>query len=102
MKMHMKKLLFVTTIVLSGILISSCHWSDNRHMKRSVSKEELVGTWMATPFSMKCLKETGHKEYLKIEDHRLVLYEDGACKFKSMQNVNLASDSGIGYRYVLK
>jgi len=79
---------FLTLILLFSF--TACQWSEDRHIKRDVSSDELLGEWGATPFAMECLKKTGHKNYLNVNDHRLVLYEDGTCEFKSIQNLDVA------------
>jgi hypothetical protein len=85
----MKKREAIALLIMIVLSMSSCQRSEDRYLKRHVAAGELAGSWETTPFAMKCLKETGHSQYLNISDHSLQIRLDGTCRIKSVLNIAL-------------
>ncbi len=95
-KNNFQALLFFVGMIFM-FLLCSCQFSENRHLKREVKRNELIGTWIATPFAIKCLQWSGFKNHLATNDHQLVLNENGSCRYKSFQNFFIISGSTPKY-----
>jgi hypothetical protein len=61
------------------LVFAACQFSENRHLTRQVSRDEVVGTWVATPFAIKSLGEVGVRDHLSASEQVLVLRPDGSC-----------------------
>ena len=73
-------LLFVATA-------AGCQFSENRYLTRTVRSEELVGSWQATEFAIKSLRDVGVSDHLAVHEHTLVLKADGSCSIRTIMNV---------------
>ena len=58
-------------------VLSGCQFSENRYLTRPVKPGEAVGTWRATEYAIKSLREVGVREHLTVQEHKLVLRPDG-------------------------
>ena len=69
------------------VLIAGCQHSENRYARRAIKPEGLVGTWGATEFAMKSLRDNGVREHLNREEHELILRTDGTCSIRTIMNM---------------
>ena len=46
-----------------------------------------MGTWRATEFAIKSLRDIGVREHLTSRDHTLVLRVDGSCSLRTIMNM---------------
>jgi hypothetical protein len=52
-----------------------------------VKAEELVGSWRATEFAIKNLRDVGVRNHLAVHEHTLVLWPDGSCSIRTILNM---------------
>jgi hypothetical protein len=83
-------------IVLAAVL-AACQFSENRYAKRAIRSDELPGTWRATDFAIKSLRDVGHTEHLDKADHEIILRADGTCSIKTVFNAPLAFSNDPEY-----
>ena len=50
----------------------ACQFSENRYLARTVRAEALVGSWRATEFAIKSLRDVGIRNHLAAHEHTLV------------------------------
>jgi hypothetical protein len=79
-------------------LLAACQFSENRYATRTMRADELVGTWTATDFAIKSLRDVGHTQHLNRSDHEFTLRADGTCRIKTVFNVALTRGSDPEYR----
>jgi len=79
-------------------LLAGCQFSESRYLARSVTSDELVGTWQATEFAIKSLRDVGVQEHLSVREHTLVLRRDGSCSVRTNMNVPVVGTSAENYR----
>ena len=68
-------------------ILAGCQFSENRYLTRPVKPGELVGTWRATEFAIKRLRDVGVREHLTVQEHKLVLRPDGSCSIQTVMNM---------------
>jgi hypothetical protein len=68
-------------------IATGCQFSENRHLVRVVKTEELVGSWRATEFAIKSLRDVGVRNHLAVHEHTLVLRADGSCSIRTFMNM---------------
>ena len=73
-------------------ILAGCQFSENRYLTRPVKSSELVGSWRATEFAIKSLRDVGVREHLTVQEHTLVLESDGSCSVKTVMNMLEAAD----------
>ena len=66
---------------------TGCQFSENRYLARTVRPEELVGSWQATEFAIKSLRDVGVSGHLAVHEHTLVLRADGSCSIRTIMNL---------------
>jgi len=71
---------FVLTLV-------GCQFSENRFLARAVRSDELIGSWRATEFAIKSLRDVGVRDHLTVAEHSLVLRADGSCRIQTVMNM---------------
>ena len=81
---HMRRLL---TLLLFPAIFTGCQFSENRYLARQVTSQELVGTWRATEFAIKSLRDVGVRDHLMVQEHTLVLRADGSCSIRTIMNM---------------
>jgi hypothetical protein len=86
----MKKAIIILVVFMCNLTILSCQRSEDRYLKRPVTTAELIGSWVPTPFAIKCLKETGHSRHTNIADHEIEIRSDGTCHIRTVLNVMLS------------
>jgi hypothetical protein len=69
------------------LALAACQFSENRYLTRAVSAGELVGSWRATEFAIKSLRDVGVRDHLRIEEHTIVLSPDGSCSVRTVMNM---------------
>ena len=74
-------------------ILSGCQFSENRYLTRPVKPGEVVGTWRATEFAIKSLREVGVREHLTVSEHKLVLRPDGSCSIQTVMNMPVFSEA---------
>jgi hypothetical protein len=74
-------------LVLFVAIVAGCQFSENRYLDRAVRSEELVGSWRATAFAIKSLRDVGVREHLTVQEHTLVLRADGSCSVRTIMNM---------------
>ena len=79
-------------------ILSGCQFSENRYLTRPVRPGELVGTWRATEFAIKSLRDVGVREHLTVQDHTLVLRPDGSCSITTVMNMPVFDSEAADYR----
>ena len=87
-----------TAVLVILVVLGACQFSEDRYIRRIVRPDELVGTWRATEYAIKSLRDLGHKDHLERGDHEMTLRSDGTCSIKTVFNVHLAWDSDPDYR----
>jgi hypothetical protein len=88
---------FVAVLVIA-VLPAGCQFSENRYLARTVTSEELVGTWQATEFAVKSLRDIGVREHLTVQEHALVLRVDGSCSVRTIMNLPVMPPEAADYR----
>lgn len=83
---HLPYMRRVAFLVLAA-LAAGCQFSENRYLARTVRSEEVVGSWRATEFAIKSLRDVGVTSHLAMEDHTLVLRADGSCSVRTIMNM---------------
>ena len=61
------------------VLSAKCQYSENRYARHAVTRQQLVGTWTATDFSLGCLAKLPNEGHLTKSENQLVLRQDGSC-----------------------
>jgi len=84
------------TLFLVMSLFAACQFSENRYLTRLVKPEELIGSWQATEFAIKSLRDVGVRDHLSVQDHTLVLKADGSCSIRAI--LNMPVEGRIDYR----
>lgn len=79
----MQRVGFLVFLAIAG----GCQFSENRYLTRTVRSEELVGTWRATEFAIKSLRDVGVGNHLAVREHTLVLRADGSCSIRTIMNM---------------
>jgi hypothetical protein len=69
-------------------IATGCQFSENRYLARAVKAEELVGSWRATEFAIKSLRDVGVANQLRVEDHTLLLSADGSCSIGTFMKIS--------------
>ena len=67
--------------------LAGCQLSENRFLARAVRSDELIGSWRATEFAIKSLRDVGVRDHLTVEEHTLVLRADGSCRIQTVINM---------------
>jgi hypothetical protein len=75
------------TLLLFPAIFMGCQFSENRYLARQVTSQELVGTWRATEFAIKSLRDVGVRDHLMVQEHTLVLRADGSCSVRTIMNM---------------
>lgn len=75
------------------ILVTGCQFSENRYLDRPVQAEELVGTWQATAYAIKSLRDVGVRDHLDVQQHMIVLKADGSCSIRTFMIMPLDGSS---------
>ena len=88
----------ISAAIVLVAVVAACQFSENRYAKRVIRSEELPGTWRATDFAIKSLRDVGHTEHLNKADHEIILRGDGTCSIKTVFNVPLAFGTDPEYR----
>jgi hypothetical protein len=83
----------LTVFVVAAV---GCQFSENRYLTREVRPDELVGTWRATEFAIKSLRDLGVDDHLTVNEHAIVLRADGSCSIRTI--MNLPIDGPADYR----
>lgn len=68
-------------------IATGCQFSEHRYLARTVRSEELVGSWEATEFAIKSLRDAGVSNHLAVHEHALVLRGDGSCSIRTIMNM---------------
>ncbi|PYS55576.1 MAG: hypothetical protein DMG13_03505 [Acidobacteria bacterium] len=89
----------LVTLLSVVSLLASCQFSENRYLTRLVKPEELIGSWRATEFAIKSLRDVGVREHLSVQDHTVVLKADGSCSIQTI--VNMPDEGRVDYRTYL-
>ena len=79
-------------------ILAGCQFSENRYLTRPVKPGELVGTWRATEFAIKSLRDVGVREHLTVQEHTLVLRPDGSCSIQTVMNMPGFLSEAADYR----
>src|SRR5437867_1887240 len=87
-----------TPVLLLFVLLSACQFSEDRYARRTIRPDELYGTWRATEYAIKSLRDVGHNDHLSRDDHEIVLRPDGTCSVKTVFNVSLTLGPDPDYR----
>jgi hypothetical protein len=74
-------------LILLAATSAGCQFSENRYLARTVNPRELVGTWRATEFAIKSLRDVGVRDHLAVQDHTLTLRADGSCAIRTIMNM---------------
>ena len=69
------------------MILTGCAFSENRYLARAVTSEELVGSWRATEFAIRSLRDAGVRDHLAVQAHTLVLRADGSCSLQTIMNI---------------
>jgi hypothetical protein len=77
----------VAFLVFVLAISAGCQFSENRYLARTVRSEELVGSWRATEFAIKSLRDVGVSNHLAVHEHTLVLRADGSCSIRAIMNL---------------
>lgn len=88
---------FLPVLGITALLVG-CQFSENRYLARAVTREELVGTWQATEFAIKSLREVGVQQHLMVQEHTLVLRADGSCSVRTIMNMPVTEPEAVDYR----
>ncbi len=83
-------------LVVLFAIATGCQFSENRYLARTVRAEELVGSWQATEFAIKSLRDVGVTDHLAVHEHTLALRADGSCSIRTIMNVPI--DGAVDYR----
>ena len=87
--------------VISCLLLGSCQFSESRFASHDIARGELIGTWIATEYAIKSLRDVGVKQHLKRADHVIVLRSDGSCLAKTFFKPEYAADGrNLDYRSI--
>ena len=78
------------------VLLASCQHSENRYLRRVVKPEEIVGSWRATEFAIKSLRDLGVQDHLAVQDHTLMFKANGSCSIQTI--VNMPEEGRADYR----
>ena len=70
------------------LIATACQFSENRYLARTVRPEELVGSWRATDFAIKSLRDVGVANHLTVDEHTLVLRADGSCSIQTFMKIS--------------
>jgi hypothetical protein len=74
-------------LVLFVMILAGCQFSENRYLDRAVKADELVGSWRATEFAIKSLRDVGVNDHLTVQEHTMVLRADGSCAIRTVMNL---------------
>lgn len=74
-------------VVILLPILAGCQFSENRYLTRAVTADELVGTWRATEFAIKSLRDVGVRDHLTNDEHTIVLRADGSCSLRTVMNL---------------
>ena len=69
------------------MILAACQFSENRYLARAVTSDELVGSWRATDFAIRSLRDVGVRDHLTVQAHTLVLRADGSCSLQTIMNM---------------
>ena len=69
-------------------IAAGCQFSENRYLARAVRSQELVGSWRATEFAIKSLRDVGVANHLAVHEHTLVLRADGSCSIRTFMKIS--------------
>ena len=86
-----------TCVLLILVALGACQYSEDRYARRTISPDELIGTWRATEYAIKSLRDVGHKDHLERGDHEFTLRSDGTCGIKTVFNISLGWNSDPEY-----
>lgn len=73
----------LVAVAISVVSASGCQWSEDRYLKREVTQEEVVGTWVLRPESVQDLDSIGIQIGDDRSSHRLELDADGGCELRT-------------------
>ena len=54
---------------------------------------ELLGSWRATEFAIKSLRDVGVHNHLTVQEHTLVLRADGSCSIRTVMNMPVSPEA---------
>jgi len=78
----------VTSAFLAVILVlvgaANCQWSEDRFLERRVTSEELVGTWVLRPESVRDLDSVGVELGQDRSSYRIEIDCDGRCDLRTI------------------
>jgi hypothetical protein len=78
----------VAWAVLASISATAgCQFSEKRTLRRTVTKDEISGTWQATALALKSLRDIGVRDHLRRDEQTLVLNTDGSCALRTIVNM---------------
>lgn len=86
------------------VISTACQFSEDRYVRRTITADELIGSWRATEFAIKSLRDIGVLDHLTASEHTLVLNADGSCSIQTIMNIpappftNLSPPDGPDYR----
>lgn len=75
------------SLLAALLLIANCQRAEDRHLKRVVRPEELVGQWVMTPRSVQDLKDVGHSGPIDPSHHTITIRADRTCHFRTFRSV---------------
>lgn len=76
-------ILVVLVTLLSMLGCRRIIGAPNRHIGRDIDRSELVGVWRITDNSLRQLVDVGYSLHITVEEHELVLREDGSCNVRT-------------------
>ncbi|HRT87041.1 MAG TPA: hypothetical protein P5296_10525 [Anaerohalosphaeraceae bacterium] len=82
----MERNMVTRSCVLALFLFTGCHQLKglpDRHVKREVLNQEIVGIWQVTARSLNNLRKEGYGLYTKETDHELIFRNDGTCTVRT-------------------
>jgi hypothetical protein len=87
----------VLGVAIGGLVVlCGCERAGNRHLERSVSRDELVGDWVAATSGIEALKAAGYKAHLDAGQHRLTVRGDGSCRAETVLDPSSPGLDGTG------
>jgi hypothetical protein len=89
--------LVVCSLLVFVSATAGCQFSEKRYLSRPVTKDEVTGTWRATEFAVKSLRDIGVRDHLTRDEHTLVFKADGSCTLSTIVNMP-PSQGGADYR----
>ena len=66
------------------LAVLACQRSEGRSLERSMSEEELIGTWVMNPASVKDLRDVGYTLPIDSRSEKIIFRPDGSCTFSTI------------------